>query len=189
MPLLLPVFFALGALALALGSGTFWDLLSPLTHKDQLYSLGGRYKVDPLLLASIVRQESGFNPFALSRSGAVGLMQLMPATAEEAAAELGVEYDSLEDLYRDDVNLRLGAHHFAKLLRRFQGDTVLALAAYNAGSGNVRRWQLPPPGAPEIDRIDAIPVAETRSYVSGVLTTYRHLKRFQRFKRLLQGEL
>lgn len=188
----LPLLLLCGLLALALGllliaSDGFWDLLSPITHKQQLYSLAGEYKVDPMLLAAIVRAESTFNPFAESRSGAVGLMQLMPQTAEEAARALHLDFDKMEDLYQDDVNLRLGTYHFARLLKAFNGDTVLALAAYNAGAAKVRQWRLPPVGAPEADRVEAIPLDETRDYVARVLASHRSFKKLQRFKRWLQG--
>jgi len=136
--LLLYGLMALAAGLLIIGSDRFWDLLSPITHKQQLYALAGEYKVDPMLLAAIVRAESTFNPFAESRSGAVGLMQLMPDTAEEAARGLHLDFDKVEDLYQDEVNLRLGTYHFAHLLKAFNGDTVLALAAYNAGAAKVR---------------------------------------------------
>jgi len=185
--LLLYGLMALAAGLLIIGSDRFWDLLSPITHKQQLYALAGEYKVDPMLLAAIVRAESTFNPFAESRSGAVGLMQLMPDTAEEAARGLHLDFDKVEDLYQDEVNLRLGTYHFAHLLKAFNGDTVLALAAYNAGAAKVRQWRLPPPGAPEADRIEAIPLDETRDYVARVLASHRTFKKLQRFKRWLQG--
>jgi soluble lytic murein transglycosylase len=184
---LLPVFLVLALGLWLAGSDRFWDVFSPVTHKDQLYRLAGEYKIDPLLLAAIVRHESHFNPFAESRSGAIGLMQLMPATAEEAARELSVDYQSVEDLYRDDINLQLGTHHFARLLKAFKGDTLAALAAYNAGAAKVRAWRLPPPGTPESERVVAIPIDETRAYVDRVLGSYRFFKRIQRFKRSLQG--
>jgi soluble lytic murein transglycosylase len=187
----LPFLLLIGLLAavlllIAMGRPGFWNLFSPLTHKDQLYHLAGHYKVDPLLLAAIVRTESTFNPFAQSRAGAVGLMQLMPDTAQQAADKLRLDYDSVDDLYRDDINLRLGTYHFARLLKSFHGDTILALAAYNAGAAKVRTWSLPGPGAPEDDRLDAIPLAETRDYVSRVLATHRFFKKVQRLKRALQ---
>src|SRR5947209_17244214 len=102
-------------LALLWSSNSFWDALSPITNKRELYQLSGEYKVDPLLLASIVKAESGFNPFASSGKGALGLMQLVPETAQQLAAELKIDYQDQEDLYRNDLNLRLGAYYFSKL--------------------------------------------------------------------------
>jgi soluble lytic murein transglycosylase len=185
---LLPVLFVLATLLTLLLGGVFWDLLAPLTHKTTLYRLGGVYKVDPLMLAAIVACESRFDPFAESRQGALGLMQLMPATAEEMANELRLDYKNSEDLYHDELNLELGTYYFVKLRKAYKGDVLLALAAYNAGAAKVRLWNLPALGAVETDRIDAIPVNETRAYVQGVLENYRWLKRLQRIKRFLRGD-
>lgn len=178
----------LALLALAWGSNAFWDALSPVTHKRQLYALAPLYRVDPLLLAAIVRAESGFDPFAESHQGALGLMQLLPSTAEEAARELKLNYQDKDDLYREDVNLRLGVHHFAKQLKAFDGSLVLALAAYNAGAAKVRSWGLEAYGSDQEQLISAIPLPETRLYVSRVLDHYRLFKRLQSVKRFLHGD-
>lgn len=110
-----------------------------------------RYDLDPLLLAAIVEVESGFNPRAVSHRGAQGLMQLMPSTARSTG---DVQLDDPED------NLEAGARYLRRLLDRFDGDLVLALAAYNAGPTNVRRYD----GVP--------PFRETRRYVEKVMTIY-----------------
>jgi len=107
-----------------------------------------RYGLDPALLASLVRQESGFNPAAVSNAGAMGLTQLMP----ETAAQLGVT-DPLDAAQNVDG----GARYLRGLLDRFHGDTRLAVAAYNAGPGAVERYG------------DVPPYAETQSYVLAVL--------------------
>ncbi len=95
-----------------------------------------RYQVDPLLVKAIIMAESTYNPKAVSRTGAKGLMQLMPITAKE----LGVK-----DLFNPEQNIDGGVRYFKKLLDRFDGDINLALAAYNAGSKYVRRYQGVPP--------------------------------------------
>jgi soluble lytic murein transglycosylase-like protein len=94
-------------------------------------------KVDDKLIAAIIKQESAGNPKAVSKAGAVGLMQLMPATAKEVAAELGIKDPDLRD---PETNKKLGTHYFNKQLKAF-GDVELALAAYNAGPARVRQWQ------------------------------------------------
>jgi soluble lytic murein transglycosylase len=188
----------MGRLALALAgvsllaalwqSNWFWDTLSPITHKKQLYRLAGEAKVDPLLLAAIVREESGFFPYARSYRGAMGLMQLLPPTAAEMAKELKIDYQDPEDLYREEINLRLGTHYFAKLLKSFDGNLVMALAAYNAGPAKARAWQLETFGREQSELVDAIPVSETRAYVRGVLKTYKSFKFLQTVKRALRGD-
>ena len=95
-----------------------------------------RYKVDPCLVKAIIMAESGYNPKAISKRGAKGLMQLMPSTAEA----LGVE-----DIFNPEQNISGGIRYFKQLVNRFDGDVKLALAAYNAGSQKVRHYQGIPP--------------------------------------------
>jgi soluble lytic murein transglycosylase len=180
------------ALVLACGvwlvrSNAFWNALSPVTQKSLLYELAGTYKIDPLLLAAIIRSESTFWPFAESRAGAMGLMQLLPSTAEEEARLLNLDYQDSEDLYRNDINLRLGTHYFSRVLKSFDGNLVLGLAAYNAGVGKVRSWKLQSFGRDQDSLVEDIPVRETRRYVQRVLAAYRHFKLIQKIKRALQG--
>lgn len=169
-------------------SDFFWNALSPVTNKAVLYRLAGRNKVDPLLLAAIVRAESGFDFAAQSPRGALGLMQLMPATARQVAGELKFNYQDQDDLYTQDINLTLGAYYFARQLRNFHGNLVLALAAYNAGPAKVRAWGLDPWGQDQDELIASLPLAQTRSYVRRVLWYYRQFKKLQAVKRFLNGD-
>ncbi len=126
------------------------------------------------LTLAIARQESQFDPAAVSRVGALGLMQLMPATARRIAQRLGLPYTRARLLRDPDYNLRLGRQHLATLLARFEGSAVLALAAYNAGARPVERW-IRTYGDPRdfsadpVDWIELIPYGETRDYVERVL--------------------
>jgi soluble lytic murein transglycosylase len=169
-------------------SGFFWDALSPVTNKAELYQLAGQTKVDPLLLAAIVRAESGFDPAAQSSRGALGLMQLMPSTARQMAGELKFNYQDQDDLYTQDINLTLGAFYFSRQLKNFHGNLVLALAAYNAGPAKVRAWNLSTWGRDQDDLIAALPLSATRSYVRHVLWYYRQFKKLQAVKRFLNGD-
>jgi soluble lytic murein transglycosylase-like protein len=128
-----------------------WALVRSMPYGDLIRSTAMRYKVDSLLLASMVEAESGFNPYAISPQGALGLMQIMPETAQPY---------SVDDLLEPAVNIDLGARYMARLLREFDGDVALALAGYNAGPGNVKRFG----GMP--------PFRETRDYVDRVLSRY-----------------
>ncbi|HTW49540.1 MAG TPA: lytic transglycosylase domain-containing protein [Acidobacteriaceae bacterium] len=125
-----------------------------LTDEDLrplLTQAGTTYDIDPDLLASVVRQESGGQPRAVSRAGARGLMQLMPGTA----ANLGVA-----DSFAPGENIRGGTGYLNQLLDRYHNNLVLALAAYNAGPAAVDRWH----GIP--------PYSETRAYVARVIREY-----------------
>lgn len=127
------------------------ELLRRFPYGDLLSGAARRHSLDGLLLAAVVQAESGFNPEAVSPQGAVGLMQVMPDTAE-----LFRIYEPSEPR----SNVEAGARYLAWLLERFEGDLELALAAYNAGPGNV-------------DRFDGIPpFRETRVYVNRVLGHY-----------------
>lgn len=128
---------------------------------------------DPLVHA-VIRQESAFNHEAISRAGARGLMQLMPATAKRVARQMAVPYRPSK-LTRDiDYNLNIGQKYLADMIAKFEGSYILALAAYNAGPGRVQRWvrENGDPGDPAVDPIDwveMIPLGETRNYVQRVM--------------------
>ncbi len=130
--------------------------------------------VERPLLKAIARQESAFDPEAVSHSGARGLMQLMPATARETARRIGLPVEPAR-LTRDPAyNASLGAAHLADLLRDWRGSYLLAFAAYNAGSGHVRDWiarhgDPRDPAVDAIDWIEKIPFTETRNYVQRIL--------------------
>ncbi|MBW1840674.1 MAG: lytic transglycosylase domain-containing protein [Deltaproteobacteria bacterium] len=101
-----------------------------------IVQVADHHELDPALIKAIIMAESGYNPRAISKKGAKGLMQLMPRTAEA----LGVE-----DSFNPEQNIRGGVKYFKQLVNQFQGDVTLALAAYNAGSKNVRKYQGIPP--------------------------------------------
>lgn len=129
---------------------------------------------EPALTLAVIRQESGFDEAARSRAGALGLMQLMPATARGVARGLRIGYGRGRLTADPDYNMRLGSSYLKTQLDKFGGDYVLALAAYNAGPHRVTRWlkERGDPRESEVDMIDwieRIPFAETRNYVQRVL--------------------
>ena len=127
------------------------------------------------LVHSIIRQESGFYSSAISRTGALGLMQVMPATAKQVAKNLGIEYNKNRLSTDKSYNIKIGSTYFNELLKKFKGSIVLSTAAYNAGPGTINRW-LKNYGDPRkygIDPliwIEMIPYSETRNYVKRVLS-------------------
>jgi soluble lytic murein transglycosylase len=134
--------------------------------------------VDPYLVAAVIRRESAFNPGARSSAGAIGLMQIMPATGRGLARELGMRSYNPEMLRQPDLNVHLGVRYLGSLLRQFDDELHLVLSAYNAGPSRAIRWrQLPERREPELF-VERIPFAETREYVRHVkihLALYREL--------------
>lgn len=134
---------------------------------------GKRYATDAAMIHAIIRQESAFDQYAVSRSGALGLMQLMPATAQETAQRNGLGHKKDWLTTNTEHNITLGALYIAQMLNQFGGNKTLAIAAYNAGPGRVNGWirQFGDPRSPDIDEgdwIETIPVYETRNYVQRV---------------------
>ncbi|WP_323795882.1 lytic transglycosylase domain-containing protein [Nisaea sp.] len=130
--------------------------------------------LEPALMLAIIRQESGFDTKAQSRAGARGLMQLMPATARQVSKTVKQRYSAKRLTTDPYFNIRLGSAYLSGLIDRFGGNYILAIAAYNAGPGNVNKWmrERGDPRSAEVDVIDwieRIPFGETRNYVQRVL--------------------
>jgi soluble lytic murein transglycosylase len=125
------------------------------------------------LANGISRQESSFNPYAVSHAGARGMMQLMPATAREQAGKMGVGYDSYRLISDPGYNVMIGSAYFQRMLNMWDGNVPLAVASYNAGYGNVRKWVRTygdPRGNVDVLKwIEAIPYVETKAYVQRVI--------------------
>ena len=127
------------------------------------------FGVDANLLRGLMAAESGGDPEALSRAGAIGLLQLMPATAREEADRLRVVDYAPERLTEGALNVRLGASYLARLLKRYEGAEPFAIAAYNAGPSRVNRWRAAAPNATPREVIEREGFAETRTHVERVL--------------------
>ena len=126
------------------------------------------------MMHAIARQESQFDPAARSHAGALGLMQLMPGTARQTADKLGLGFSVARLTGDQSYNAQLGSGYYGQLLSQWGGSHVLAVASYNAGAGNVRKWialngDPRAPGADPVAWIEAIPFSETRTYVERVL--------------------
>jgi soluble lytic murein transglycosylase len=118
---------------------------------------------------TLIRQESAFHAGAISSSGARGLMQLMPATAQEVLTKLKLPPEPVGRLHDPQLSVLLGTTYFAGLWQRYQGNTVLALAGYNAGPSRASRWREQWPGIPMDEFTERIPLDETRNYVKLIL--------------------
>ena len=160
---------------------TIWRLAYPLAYLAEVQGAANEFNVDPLLILAVMREESRYKPFAVSRSNAQGLMQLMPATRDWIASKLGLSVGSTA-VFDPKTNIRLGAWYLSYLLRFFDGDVELALAAYNGGPGNVDKWQKLPLVKDRDDLLRFIPYYETREYIQWVMSgyfVYRELARLE----------
>jgi soluble lytic murein transglycosylase len=145
------------------------ELALPLAHEDIIRQQASAKELDPSLLAAVIYAESKFRD-ATSHAGARGLMQITPATAKYIAHLSGGTAFEQGDLATPQVNIAYGSYYLRYLLRRYDGNTVLALAAYNGGEGNVDRWIARSGGSERSFTADQIPFTETREYVDRVLT-------------------
>ena len=154
-----------------------WDALElrfPTAYADLLFPAAADRGLDPSWVYAIARQESAFNPDARSPVGAMGLMQLMPATGAQTARQVGIALPGDSALLRPDVNVRLGSHYLAQMYESFGFHRALASAGYNAGPGRVRQWLRSRPASPLDVWVETIPFRETKQYVQNVLL-YSHI--------------
>ena len=149
----------------------------PFPYREIIEEKAGNTGVDPRLVAALIYVESKFNHLAVSRKGAAGLMQLLPETGEWVARQQGMDF-SRDHLFEPRKNLELGIWYLAYLHQIFEGETVLALAAYNAGWPKVKEWLASGRWQGSHGDLHNIPYPETRQYVTRVLRIYycyRHL--------------
>jgi soluble lytic murein transglycosylase len=149
------------------------DVIYPKAFWKEVESAAGRYSLDPLLLLSVIREESRFDPSACSPAGAIGLMQLMPQTATRCSVRLNMESSgaSRKELMDPGTNLAYGGYYLKRLIGEM-GSLPAALAAYNAGRQAVKSW-LEEGKYPSSDEfIEDIPYSETKNYVKRIITSY-----------------
>ncbi len=137
----------------------------------------GNDGADKALVHALIRQESQFDPNAVSSAGALGLMQIMPATGKHTAKNAGLRHDTAWLTNKPEHNVQIGSLYIQELIRRYDGSLPMAIAAYNAGPGRVDQWmrEFGDPRSGRIDMIDwmeSIPIYETRNYVQRVMEGY-----------------
>lgn len=152
-------------------------LFYPYKYSELVSEYSELRRLDEALVASVILGESKFDDAALSHKGAVGLMQIMPQTAEWIASQIDYEPYTEDVLLDPEVNIRFGTWYLASLREEFNGNEVLMLAAYNAGRGNVKSWMEKYNWTMEFTDIDQIPYKETRQYVAGVLKNKSNYQR------------
>lgn len=140
----------------------------------------GASGVDPYLVAAIIREESQYDWQAVSRVGAIGLMQVMPGTANNVAQRLGLPAVGRDDLFDQETNIRIGVHYVEQLLEQFSGNVAYTIASYNAGPMAVGSWIALYRGRSQDEFVELIPYQETRQYVKRVLRSYREYLRLDK---------
>jgi soluble lytic murein transglycosylase len=163
---------AIGALvfmAVQVGPHAVRELTLPLKHEDIIRQQAAEKDLDPALIAAVIYQESKFRD-RTSSAGAKGLMQLLPGTAEFIARKSGGTRFDLHDLGTPQINIAYGSWYLRYLMGRYNGNEVLAIAAYNAGEDNVDHWVTAAGGPGSFDATRDIPFPETRAYVQGVMS-------------------
>jgi soluble lytic murein transglycosylase len=156
----------------------FWELLFPLPYKADLLRTARERDLDPYLLAGLIRQESEFDPKALSRAKAYGLTQVRPATGRQFARKAGVSKVTARVLYQPAANLKIGSSILRSMLDQQGGKVEQTLAAYNAGPRMVVEWMAWSAYREPAEFVESIPFTETRDYVQAVLRNaemYRRL--------------
>jgi len=159
----------------------YWRILFPEPWWETIQAESARNNLDPYLVASLIRQESEFNPSAISPANAYGLMQLLPSAGKSIAREEGISHFQTYQLFDPATNIRLGTRYLRKTLDKFGGVTEYALAAYDAGDDRVRDWQAAGPYQGMDEFVESIPFTETREYVEAILRNYETYKAIDQF--------
>jgi len=153
------------------------ELRFPLMYEDRVSHYSKVHKLEDAFTYAVIRRESAFASDARSHAGALGLMQIMPATGKSVAKKMKLRYKGKNQLLSTETNLNLGTNYLQKMLKKFDQQPVLASAAYNAGGHRVKRWLPKGANMPAINWVESIPFKETREYVSAILaytSIYQH---------------
>jgi soluble lytic murein transglycosylase len=156
----------------------YWRILFPQPYWDTIKAESAKNNLDPYLVASLIRQESEFNPSVISYANAWGLMQLLPSVGKAMAREEGITHFETFQLLDPEMNIRLGTRYLRHMLDRFGGVQEYALAAYNAGDERVVDWEAAGPYHGMDEFVESIPFTQTREYVQAIMRnieTYRQI--------------
>ena len=144
----------------------------PYKYKEYVDKYSVEYDVDPLLVLSVIKGESNFDPKAESNRGAKGLMQIMDSTGQWISSNIEISYFLPHMLYDPEINIKMGCWYLNNLIEQF-GNVDTALAAYNAGSGNVSQWLQDSEYSKDGETLYNIPFAETKKYVDKIKVNYK----------------
>ena len=149
-----------------------WRLIYPVIYYDDVVKYSGQTGNNAPLMLSLIREESYFDPLAQSVVGASGLMQLMPSTAGEINAKMGLGMNVSSALFNPHQNIKLGNYYYLFLRRNLEGYDISSVAAYNGGIGSIQKWKSSLHYNDTDEFVEQIPYAETQNYVKKVFRTY-----------------
>lgn len=157
------------ALILLCQSGNILRVFFPVEYENVIKKYSQEYGVDPYMVMAVIKSESNFEQEAVSHKQARGLMQVTQSTAVWLAEKLGITDFSEDDIYKPDVNIRLGCYYLSYLSGLYGGNDKCALAAYNAGSGTVDQWLADGSYSKDGETLYKVPYRETEQYINKVL--------------------
>ena len=154
---------------------TDWVLrtIYPIHYSDLIEKYANEYEIDPYLVAAIIKNESKFDPNAVSKKDAKGLMQIAPVTGEWASEKLNIQNYSEDMLFDPELNIKIGVWYLNILKNEFSENIEVMIAGYNAGNGNVKKWLNNSEYSKDGKRLDKIPFSETQIYQKKVLRDYK----------------
>jgi soluble lytic murein transglycosylase len=159
----------------------YWRILFPKAWWETIKTESAKNNLDPYMVASLIRQESEFNPSVISYANAYGLMQIEPSTGKQLAREEGISHFQTFQLLDPETNIRLGCRYLRQMLDKVGGVPEYAFAAYNAGDNRVVDWEAAGPYSGIDEFVESIPFTQTREYVEAILRneeTYRAIDEF-----------
>lgn len=151
-------------------------LVYPLKYSEEVHKYSKEFNLDPLLVFAVIKAESNFDRYAVSSKGAKGLMQVTDKTGIWAAEKIGIKDFTPANMFVSETNIRIGCWYLSKLKKQFDGDIVLAITAYNSGSGRVQEWLKDEKLSSTGKNLQKIPFSETDKYVKKVLREYKIIK-------------
>jgi soluble lytic murein transglycosylase len=163
-------------ISLEVGEYPLWELAYPRPYWSQLKNFANQAGIDPYFALAIMREESHFDPHALSSSKAIGLMQLMPATAKAVAKRIKIKLTGKAEIFDPELNTRLGTLYLGRLSNKFKSELIYTAGGYNAGPRNMSKWINRWNGKSLDVFVEQIPFKETRNYVKRVYRSYKLYK-------------
>lgn len=160
-----------------INTNMFWRMIYPIPYRDLIWEQAEKFEQDPRLIAAIIMVESKYNKNSVSKRGALGLMQIMPNTAQWAAEINAISYQYVEELARPELNIYLGTWYVSYLQEKYDGLLPLMLAGYNSGPTKVDEWLKEGIWDGTMGSIDQIPFGETRHYLQRVIHFYERYQR------------